>query len=179
MNKERLTGVFVIFGAVVIALVGFLFSLIFSFEILLIYLTFIFSIISLGYLILYLKIQHNLEKKYSGLKYQINKEIFYRLDEQKNYLEEGFNKQKNYLEEVVDFLESLLKYLETEKVDRLEGFEDIKKEIYDGFLEQKEMQKKMASGVEDLFNTQYEQVKSIEKRWKEFADSKKKSSGKK
>ena len=193
-NKEILTGVFAVFGAIVFMLIGILINVFFGLDFLLIYFLFVFSFILLGYLVLYLKIQHNFEKKYFGLNRSINQldnnlnniysngkeELFTKLNQ-------GFDEQKNIHAEIVDFFESLLKYLEDDQNERSDSFEDIgknfedmRKELDAKFLEQKDIQKKMASGVEDLFSSQYKQIQDVDKKWNDFVKlSKAKSSRKK
>jgi len=72
------------------------------------------------FLILYLRIQHNIDR-------QGNKLI--KINELRGFIDNKFAENKKIYEEIVDFSESMLKFLEDEKIERKDGFDSLKQEL--------------------------------------------------
>ncbi|MDD5193688.1 MAG: hypothetical protein PHF67_03815 [Candidatus Nanoarchaeia archaeon] len=164
MNKEGFYKYVIIVILLLIILAGFLLNLFLGLSALTLFFFICFLGVFFFFMQLYLRIQHNIDRIKSRSEQNIN------LENSKE-----FNKIKNSYEELTDFLEILIDYLEELKKKNSEEkilLEDIKNR----FNENLEMQKKLASGVEDLFNSQYEQTIRLEKEWeKKFEDFVKKS----
>lgn len=196
MNRENLYKSVIIIAFLLIILFGFLINL-FLGESALILFFFISFLFALFFLIqLYLRVQHNIDnvrnfdsrvlnQKITNELKNVNNEFQNVNNELKNVRNE-FNKIKESSEELVDFLEILVDFLESLKKKTaeekllLDSIKDIFNEndalIKDKFNENREMQKKIASGVEDLFNSQYEQTAKLQKDWEnKFNDFLKKS----
>ena len=167
-NKELLTGIFAFFGTVIITIFGILILLFYNSDYLLIYFLMVFSFLLLFYLVLYLKIQHNFERN-MGLMVKANNQLVEKLFKG---LEEKFSCLDNCLEEKFSCLDNCLE----EQDKRIYVYlEEGRRDLKEKFEEQKDIQKKMAAGVEDLFNTHYEQVSNLEKKWDEIIKKSKKS----
>ena len=62
MNKEIIAAIFAIVTSILITLIGLLILIFFNLSFLLVYAIFVFSFVSLSYLFLYLRLQHNIER---------------------------------------------------------------------------------------------------------------------
>ena len=180
MNKEQWYIAVILIGLILFVIISGIVGLFFGEVYLIILLFMLVSGSVLFFIVLYLRIQHNLDNKgrnINGLRKFIDSK-----------LNQKFNEQKKIYKEIADFFESLLKFLEDSKRKDEEGLKNLKetigdvdedienltKELGEKFNEQKEIQKRMAGGVENMFDSQYEQVEKVESDLrKEFEDFKK------
>ncbi len=159
MNKENFYNLIIVLVFLLLTLMSILIYIFLNQTALILMIFIIFLAAIFFFIQLYLKIQHNIDRVGS-------------YDKPLQKTSNEFKKIRESSENIIDFLEILIKYLEElkNKETKTESYETFLK---DKFNEITEMQKKMAAGVEDLFNSQYELTLKLAKDWeKKFDDFK-------
>jgi len=108
MNKEKLYLLIIFFGLFLFIFNSVLIYLIFDMLYFILFLMIFISGSILVFFILYLRIQHNINRSFLNIKENV--------EEIKFYLEDKFNEQKEIYEEIVDLFDDLLIYLEDRKI---------------------------------------------------------------
>ncbi len=139
MNKERLMQLLILLGLIFIIIFSFLAHFILGdFYVLLILIIIVCGNIFI-FIFLYLRIQHNIDRKYFGIK---------------AHSERNFNEQKQIYEETVDFFRNLLNYLKDEK----KNLEQIKFSLNNDFEKLNEFQNRIAVLIQQ--NLEYQKDKA-------------------
>lgn len=159
MNKENwYLSIFTLglcLGLLILFFAGILYGGIYS----LFLLCFFIVALSVVFVYLYLRIQHNIDSR------------FISLSKNNDILKDKINESKKIQEDLIDFLENLLLYLEKEKeiLERGKGLLDNYSSKSDKMLEKgleeiKEIQRKFAEGNENMMDMHYNHIQESNKK---------------
>jgi len=188
MRKERLYQLIFITLSVLFVLVSFLVNVWLGEVYMFLLFLAVFCMSILIFSELYLRVQWNVDRRTRGFNGVIN-----RIDGLKNSIEGGFQENKQVLNEIVDFFESLLKYLEEEKGERRSGFEGINDKFegindkfegindkfegindkFEGMNEFREFQEKLVVIVRQILEYQKEQTNFLNKEFEKLKNGSK------
>ena len=153
MNRERLLQILIFFGLIFAILLSFLIGILAG-EF---YMTLFFIIIFCGGIFvlieLYLRIQHNIGRKFGNF-FKTKNEI----SEMKKGFDDKFDNLNKVLKELVDFNEALLQYLEDEKEEVSDKLNNALNEFRGQISEMKELQNKIVVLMEQTLDYQKEQT---------------------